>query len=97
MDLPGINDSNFRDEFANQLAIKFLLNKCKSYLIVLVINSNELSVSNGSSFIELLTSIVRKFKKEGLDVVQVWKHVIVPIFVKFSFQENVEPYLLGKI
>jgi len=33
-------------------------------MILLVINSNELLVSNGTSFIELVTSIIRKFKRE---------------------------------
>jgi predicted GTPase len=85
VDSAGINDSNFRHEYANQLCTKFLLKKCMSYVIVLVINSNELIVSNGASFIQLLTSIVRKFKKEATDQEQIWKSVIIPIFVKFSF------------
>jgi len=85
VDSPGINDSNFRDEYANQLCTKYILHNCNSYLIVLVINSNELSVSNGSSFIELLTSILRKFKSEDVNQEKVWKSVIIPIFVKFGF------------
>jgi hypothetical protein len=64
---------------------------------MIVINSNELIVSNGSSFIELITSIVRKFNTSIQTRPQVLDDLVLPIFVKFSFQDNVKEYLRTKL
>ena len=85
VDGPGINDSNLNHEFANQQAIKYVLKESSSHLILLVINSKELMVSNGSSFIELVTSILRKFNKQDDHEDQTWHSLIKPVFVKFDF------------
>ena len=94
VDGPGINDTNFRHEYANQLGVKFILKNSNFYNILLIINSNEIVVSNGASFIELVTSITRKFKTDVAGINDTWDKFILPVFVKFNFQ-NARPCFLG--
>lgn len=66
-------------------------------MILLVINSSELVVSNGLSFIELVTSIIRKFKSNEEQSTEIFEAVIQPVLVKFNFQDNIKELLKNKI
>ena len=40
VDGPGINDSNLRNEYANQTGIKYILEQSRSFILVVVIDTN---------------------------------------------------------
>jgi len=40
VDGPGINDSDLKKEYANLTGIKYILNKCHTFTILLVIDAN---------------------------------------------------------
>jgi len=40
VDGPGINDSDLKKEYANLTGIKFVMNKCRTFKIVLVMDAN---------------------------------------------------------
>ena len=61
VDGPGINDSNYRIEYANQTGIKYVLKNCKSFMLLIIMDANQINFEGGKSIIELLTAVVRKF------------------------------------
>ena len=64
VDGPGINDSNLRNEYANRTGIKFVLKNCNTFILILIMDANQIDYEGGKSIIELLTSVLRKFSSQ---------------------------------
>ena len=81
VDGPGINDSNLRNEYANQTSIRYVLKNSKSFKLLVIIDANQINYEGGKTMIELFTSILRKFSHIDTDELE---SVIIPYFVNFN-------------
>ena len=60
-----------------------MLKNSSSFLILLVMDANQVTLMRGASFVKLLTSVIRKLHDNGLQK-DTLKQIVWPYFVNFG-------------
>ena len=80
----NFNDLNQEDKFPNITAIHNVLRHANRFKLFLVIDANDICMSDGSSLIKFMTYVSTIIDNNTLDDIDSLSKYIVPIITKFN-------------